>query len=431
MGCCDQCDSFFMSTSFALVDCNSFYASCERVFNPKLRNRPVVVLSNNDGVVVARSDEAKALGIKMGTPLHLIQDLIARNRVYVCSSNYALYGDMSNRVMNIMSEYAPEMEVYSIDEAFLNFSGIGNVKDLGHLIQQAILHGTGLPVCVGIGPTKVLAKIANAFAKKNKKISAVCDLSEITQRERVLDCFPVEDIWGIGFKSAEKLKNLQIFTAKELRDSDVDKIEKILTVVGKKIVFELRGISCLALETVRPDKKQIISSRSFGKPVYALEELKESISSYVERAAEKLRQQSSVCGHIQVFVQTNRFKAVQQYFNTASIRIPTPTSASNVLVKAAFQGLEKIYKEGIEYKKSGVVMSDIAHGNFVQLGLFEGGKSYFQDERIMKVMDKINQSKGFPSIRLGSSGINQAWKLRSELKSPNYTTRWNELPKAQ
>ncbi|MEI6806524.1 MAG: Y-family DNA polymerase [Myxococcaceae bacterium] len=420
-----------MNTCFALVDCNSFYASCERVFNPKLRNQPVIVLSNNDGVVVARSDEAKALGIKMGTPLHLIKELVRRNRVYVYSSNYALYGDMSNRVMNIMTTYAPEMEVYSIDEAFLNFSGVSNVKNLAHQIHQAILNGTGLPVCVGIGPTKVLAKIANAFAKKNKKISPVCDLSEISSRNTVLDSFPIEDIWGIGLKSAEKLKNLGIFTGKELRDSDTDKIENTLTVVGRRIVLELRGISCLALETVKPDKKQIISSRSFGKPVYALEELKESISSYVERAAEKLRHQSSVCGHMQVFVHTNRFKAVQQYFNTASIQIPTPTSASNVLVKAAFQGLEKIYKEGIEYKKSGVIISDIGPVGLVQLGLFDAGKSYFQDEKIMKVMDKINQSKGLSSIRLGSSGINQDWKLRSELKSPHYTTRWNDLPKAR
>lgn len=414
--------------SFALVDCNSFYASCERVFNPKLRGKPVIVLSNNDGVAVARSDEAKALGIKMGAPLHLIKDVVKKHRVHVYSSNYALYGDMSARVMNLLSQFAPEMEIYSIDEAFLDLSGVADQLQHAYKIHKTILKHTGIPTCVGIGPTKVLAKLANAYAKKHKHTSPVCDLSDPAYRERILSQFPVEDIWGIGRKSTEKLKRLCILTAQDLRDSDPDLIQKVLTIVGRKILLELQGISCLPLEMIPDDKKQIICSRSFGKPVFTLEELKEAVSTYVERAAEKLRHQQSVCGHIQVFVHTNRFKAVMQYFQAASIKIPTPTSAANTLVKIAFHGLEQIYREGIEYKKAGVILTDIRTTERIQLGLFDDRALYERDTQVMKVMDQINQTLGLHTIRLGSSGVDPTWKLKSALKSPNYTTRWEDIP---
>lgn len=415
-------------TMFALVDCNSFYCSCERVFNPKLNGKALVVLSNNDGIIIARTDEAKALGIKMGEAVFKIRDLIRRNKVHTYSSNYSLYGDMSHRVMQTLSQFTPEMEIYSIDEAFLNLCGFQELEAYGKKIHDTILMHTGIPTSVGIGPTKVLAKVANRIAKKRKHISPVFDLSSKEVQDTVLASFPVEDIWGIARRSAAKLEALGIRTAKELRDADLDLIEKVLTIVGRRLVSELRGFSCLPLELVRDDKKEIISSRSFGKPVFALDELKEALAHYVSRASEKLREQGSVCAHLQVFVHTNPHKNVSQYFNATSLKIMTPTSATSALVRYAFHALESIYKEGIEYKKTGVILSDFRTQN-IPFSLFEDRELYNQDNALTKVMDEINRTFGSHSVKLGSCGTESVWKMKSEIRSPCYTTRWKDLLK--
>lgn len=412
---------------FALVDCNSFYCSCERVFNPKLRNQPVIALSNNDGVTISRTDEAKALGIKMGDPYHKIQYLIKKHNIYVYSSNYTLYGDMSARVMKILSQFTPEIEIYSIDEAFLNLAGMNAFESYGLKIAKTVQQWTGIPVGVGIGPTKVLAKVANKIAKGQKHISPVFDISARDTQEYILRTFPVEDIWGIGHRSAEKLKNLGIHTAKDLRDADLDDIQKVLTIVGRKIALELRGFSCLALELVAENKKQIISSRSFGRPIFKLDELKEAVSHYVSRAAEKLRSQNSVCGHLQVFVHTNPFKQVTQYYNSTSVKIMTPTSTTSSLIKAAFVGLEKIFQDGIEYKKAGVMLSDLRQPDKIQFSLYDDAGIYFRDAELMKVVDKINHTFGSNTLQVAACGTKPLWAMRSNLRSPCYTTRWSDL----
>ncbi len=416
---------------FALVDCNSFYCSCEQVFNPKLKGKPVIVLSNNDGVTISRSDEAKNIGIKMGAPLHLIKQLVKAYNVNVFSSNYTLYGDLSARVMDILSQLAPELEIYSIDEAFLNLDGMRDLPSYGLRVHSTIMQWTGIPTCVGIGPTKVLAKIANHVAKKQKKVSPVFDLSRKDVQDQILASFPVADIWGVGTKSAAKLNALGIFTARELRDADLDLIQKHLTIVGRKIACEIGGISCLPLELIANDKKQIISSRSFGRPVFKSDELEEAVANYTSRAAEKLRDQNSVCGQLRVFVHTNRFKEVKQYYNHASIKISPPTASTSSLAKAAYLALGKIFKQGIEYKKAGIILSDIEKSDKIQFSLFDLQENYFKEEKTMKIMDQINGAFGSGTIKLASCGTSTPWKMNSQFRSPCYTTRWDDLLKVK
>lgn len=414
---------------FALVDCNSFYCSCERVFNPKLKNKPVVVLSNNDGIIISRTDEAKALGIKMGDAFHLIKDIIRVHNVQVFSSNYTLYGDLSARIMNILSQLTPELEIYSIDEAFLNLEGIKDLPSYGREIHSIIKQWTGIPTSIGIAPTKVLAKVANKIAKKQKNSFPVFDLSEESIQDTMLAVFPIEDVWGIGRRSAVKLKSLGILTARDLRDADLDLVQKNLTIVGRKIALELRGISCLPLELIQEDKKQIISSRSFGRPVYKKEELAEALAHYVSRAAEKLRNQNGLCGHLRIFVHTNRFKNVEQYYNYASINFLTPSSSSSRLIKAAHMGLDKIFREGVEYKKAGVIISDIRKNDRIQFSLFDNKAAHFRDDKVMSTLDEINKIFGSGTIQIASCGTNPLWQMNSQFRSPCYTTRWQDLLK--
>ena len=329
---------------FALVDGNSFYCSCERVFNPSLNNQPVVVLSNNDGCAVSRSDEAKALGIKMGDPLHLIKDIVKRNRVRVYSSNYALYGDLSARMMSTLAQFTPEMEVYSIDEAFLSLDGFGNrdLSEYAREIRKVVRRDTGIPTAIGIGPTKVLAKVANRLAKKNNRNDGVLNLCDRATQEEVLHALPVEDVWGIGARSAVKLNHAGVRTAKQLRDANLDEMQKLLTIVGRRIVLELRGESCLALEMIQEDRKQIVCSKSFGRPVCTLAELQEAVANYVTRACEKLRRQDGICHTMSVFFQTNRFKDGPQYYNSGMIKMDAGTSSTVRLSAAANRVLEQI-----------------------------------------------------------------------------------------
>jgi len=423
---------------FALVDGNSFYCSCERVFNPSLNNQPVIVLSNNDGCAVSRSDEAKALGIKMGDPLHLIQDIVKRNRVRVYSSNYALYGDLSARMMSTLAQFTPEMEVYSIDEAFLSLDGFGNrdLSEYAREIRRVVRRDTGIPTAIGIGPTKVLAKVANRVAKKNSKNDGVLNLCDRATQEEVLHALPVEDVWGIGARSAAKLNHVGVHTAKQLRDANLDEMQRLLTIVGRRIVLELRGESCLALEMIQEDRKQIVCSKSFGRPVYTLAELQEAVANYVTRACEKLRRQDGICHTMSVFVQTNRFKDGPQYYNSGMIKMDAGTSSTVRLSAAANHVLEQIFCEGIEYKKAGVIFSDIRPSASVQFSLFDDQGQHSQDAKVMKVMDAINARMGRNTLKIGACGNTSpseapAWEMQAKMRTPCYTTRWADLLKVK
>lgn len=420
-----------MEKIFALVDCNSFYCSCERVFNPKLNGKPIIVLSNNDGCAVSRTDEAKALGIKMGAVYFQIKDLIEKNKVHVFSSNYTLYGDMSARVMQVLSTFVPEMEMYSIDEAFLSFTGMKhyNLTEYSKHIRQTVLRHTGIPTCVGIGPTKVLAKIANKISKlKKEKTEGIFNLCDPDFRDKCLRQFPVEDIWGVGHQSARKLHDLKIKTAYDLQRSDPDRIRRILTVTGARIVQELRGISCLDLATDIEDRKQIVSSRSFGKQVKDLVEIQESIANHVTNATEKLRSQNLICKNLTVFVQTNPFSKTEQYFNSASTNMMSGTSVTPKLIASAFKLLDRIYVPGYEYKKVGVMLNNLTKKEFIQTDFF-GVHDSVNEDFYMDLIDQINKHHGKNTVRFAASGVDQFWQMLSRMKSQCYTTRWSELLK--
>jgi len=413
---------------FALVDCNNFYASCERVFSPKLNNRPVIVLSNNDGCVIARSDEVKALGIKMGEPAFKIKDFLRKNNVAIFSSNFALYGDMSQRVMYTLGTLAPEMEIYSIDEAFLDLSKLThiNLYGYGQKIRNAVMRHTGIPVSMGIASTKTLSKVANHIAKRHKKDISVFILND-EKIEKTLENFPIEKVWGIGRRYADFLKSYNIHTALDFRNANEKWIKKHLTVVGARMIRELKGISCLPLELVRPDKKAICTSRSFGIMVKDIAQLRESVAMYATRCAEKLRKQTSCAGIITVFINTNRFKPeLPQYNNYQVIKLSVPSSSTAEIIKQSIRGLESIYRAGYKYKKAGVIVTGIVPENQVQQGLFDV-MDREKDRRVTEVMDEVNGAMGRDVVRYAIQGFDRKWRLRQEQLSPCYTTRWNNL----
>lgn len=418
---------------FALVDCNNFYASCERVFNPALANLPVVILSNNDGCAIAMSNEAKSLGIKIGTPFFKLQKLINENGVRIFSSNYSLYGDLSQRVMDTLSAFTPEIEVYSIDEAFLSLDDFTiDLDSYGREIRSTVKQHTGIPVSVGIARTKTLAKLANRTAKKNKILNGVLDLSSLPEAtiDKYLNIFSVSDIWGIGEQNTKKLNNAGIYTALQLKNcSDLWVQNNLGGVVGLRTVWELRGISCIDLESARPDKKAIISSRSFGSPVENLLDLEESVADYVSRAAVKLRKQNCLAGNLQVYLATNYFKPNDaQYSNSASMLLANPTDYTPDLVHHAITLLRRIYQSGFKFKKTGVMLTDIRPKQNMQPDLFQyenGDKK----EAVMQVFDAINQRYGKAMIKSGAAGINQQWQMRREYLSNRFTTSWQGLLK--
>jgi len=413
---------------FALVDCNNFYASCERVFHPKLNHKPVIVLSNNDGCVIARSNEAKALGIKMGEPAFKIKQFLRDNNVAVFSSNYALYGDLSSRVMRVLWELSPEMEIYSIDEAFLDLHGFDGKQlfEFGQTVRNTVMQHTGIPISVGIASTKTLSKVANHIAKKHKRDVGVFVLNNQVI-EPVLKHFPVGDIWGIGRRYAEFLKSHNIHTALEFRNTNANWIRKHLTVMGTRMIKELSGISCLPMEFVTPDKKAICTSRSFGVMVEDIAQLRESVSMYATRCAEKLRKQKSCAGIINVFIQTNRFKPeLPQYYNGRIIKLQVPSNSTAELIYHSVRGLESIYKQGYKYKKAGVIVTGIMPSNQVQQSLFDV-MDRDTDQIITKTMDIINSRMGRDMVRYAVQGFNRKWRLRQEQLSPCYTTRWSNL----
>ena len=413
-----------------LVDANNFYVSCERVFAPRLEGKPVVVLSNNDGCVVARSNEVKALGIAMGTPVHAIRALIRRHRIQVYSSNYSLYGDLSARMMTVLGQFTPRVEVYSIDEAFLDLTGFADSALLAYAqgIVQTVRRWLGLPVSIGIGPTKVLAKVANRIAKKQRVPGGVVALLERERQTEALADLKTADLWGIAGRWSAKLEALGIDTALRLREADPPWLRSVFGVVMERIVYELRGTSCLALEEVAPPKQQIIASRSFGKPVTALDELKQAVAFHVTRAAVKLRRQGSEARGLQVFLSTNPFVPDDpQYHNTGTLELPAPTADTGLLIGQAMRGLATIYREGYRYKKTGIMLWSLSPAHRRQGALFGAGDGE-RSQRLMETLDAVNARMGRGTLHFGTEGFQRPWAMRQERRSPAYTTRWSDVP---
>ena len=412
---------------FALVDCNNFYASCERAFNPALKDRPIVVLSNNDGCVVARSSEAKALGIPMAVPYFEHEKLIKKHKIAVFSSNYQLYGDMSQRVMDSLRLFCPDMEVYSIDEAFLRLDHMPqkNLSEYCRMIRAKILQWTGIPVSIGIGATKVLSKVANHVAKKQTNSGAFDIRTPHTQQE-ILEKLEVEKIWGIAGRWAERLSRMGIHKASELRDTHPHIIRKQLSVVGERILRELRGQSCIDLEDVQP-RKNIMSSKSFGTLVTGKRPLEEALSNYAARACEKLRNQNSRAQGVYVFVRTSEFRETdRQYNNGLTCTLPVPESDTRIIIAAAKFCLDKIYKPGYRYKKTGIMLLDLIPDSVDQGHLFVNPEHPKRD-RLMSLVDRINYDQGPDTLFFGAQGVTREWKMRCGLRSPRYTTQWDEL----
>ena len=436
---------------YGLVDCNNFYVSCERVFNPSLRGKPVVVLSNNDGCIIARSNEAKALGIPMGAPLHLYKTLIKQNKIFTYSSNYTLYGDMSSRVMSVLNYFIPNIEIYSIDEAFLNLKNfnIQSLQDEMFKIRERIYQWTGIPVSIGIGPTKTLAKLANKIAKKNSS-NGVYILTVSTQLIHILSNMKLEDIWGVSKGWGNRLRSIGINNPRQLQQANPRQIRTLISVVGERIIYELRGQPCLVLEEVI-NKKSITVSRSFGNMINDKDSLKKALANYAARAAEKLRYQDSVCGGIYVFINTNRFRERDlQYSNSATINFDELTDSTTIIIEKSFKLLENLYRPKYNYKKIGVTLlglkkkDDGSSDNYIIQGsLFIPNA----DQKIhmsrscdrMKLIDNINTKMGKMTIFHGSQGVIKnsrniksepdKWRMRSCYKSPFYTTNWDDILK--
>ncbi len=417
---------------FALVDCDNFYASCERVFNPQLAGKPVLVLGNNDGVVVARSNEAKALGIPMGVPAFKYRDLIRRHNIQTFSSNYALYGDMSQRVMETLQQFSPEVEVYSIDEAFLSLAGVDarTRTEYGRTIRATVKQWTGIPVSVGIAETKTLAKIAGHLAKRSPDAAGVLDLTAWPDRDDLLTTVPVEDVWGIGPNYARRLTQHGITTARALRDAGDPWIRQQMGVVGLRTVHELRGISCLPLEQCPPPKQGITCSRAFGQPITTLTEMREAVAAYTARAAEKLRGEQLAASALTVFLTTNSFKDEPQYSNATTLRLPVATDATPELLRVALRGIEAIYREDFPYKKAGVMLLGLVPVGQVQTNLYDHANRE-RSTRLMRAVDSVNAREGADTVRFAASGLTQRWRTKFGKRSPAFTTNWQELPLVQ
>ena len=420
---------------FALVDVNNFYVSCERVFNPRLEQVPVVVLSNNDGCAVARSNEVKALGVKMGAPWFKLKDLQKKHGIVALSSNYTLYGDMSNRVVSVMRDLAPDIEVYSIDESFIRIERTahlyGGTVPMGHTIRHRIRQWTGLPVCVGIGETKTLAKFANHIAKKNNEFNGVCDVAAMSldERNQWMRRIDVGEVWGIGRRISERLIKMKIHSVHDLVTADIKRLRAQFGVVMERTVSELRGVSCLALEDVTPSKQQIMSSRSFGTMMHTIELISEAVAWHVHAAAEKLRAQRSVAGAIYVFIQTNRFRdSDPQYNGGMVVPLADVSDDTRTLTAAALHGLRRIFREGYAYKKCGVMLMELQDKRIRQETLFDDPQARARSARVMLALDAVNGVWGRGTLRTAASGITQRWAMRSENRSPRYTTHWRDLP---
>lgn len=414
---------------YGIVDCNNFYASCERLFQPKLQDRPIVVLSNNDGCLIARSNEAKDLGIPMGAPYFKVRSMIQENNVAVFSSNYTLYGDMSQRVMNSLAAMVPALEVYSIDEAFFDFSGMSllDVDAMVRNIQKKVSQDTGIPVSIGLAPTKTLAKIANHVAKKDASKKGVCIIYPEDDIKSLLASFPIRKVWGIGRGFAEKLCTWGLDNALKFAEADPRFIRSKMSVVGAKTQLELKGVPCMELELIRPAKKGICTTRSFGKTVDNYNDLAEAVSTYAVRCAEKLRREKLCAGVLSVYLRTNRFSGKEQYRNGMSLQLPVATSSNTEIVKAALKALREIYRPEFQYKRAGVFVSNIVPQDQQQYQLFDHINRDKQ-KRLMSAIDQINRAMGRNTVQLAiQGGEAQSWQGKCELASHRYTTRWDEM----
>ena len=412
---------------YALVDGNNFYASCERVFNPALQHKPIVVLSNNDGIIIARSNEAKALGIKMGIPAFKIKDLINTHQVTAFSSNYALYGDMSQRMMQIFQNFSPDVEIYSIDEAFLDFSGFkpSDLKQTGLKLRKTVLKQIGIPVSVGFGPTKTLAKIANRIAKKHMK-NGVALIDDSYKIERALKMIPLDDVWGIGRQYSKFLKKQQLETAWDFTRLSDTYIRKQMSINGLRTKAELLGTACIPMSAIPQNRKAIRTARTFTKSTANYDFVAEAVAGFAARCGEKLRQQQSVANLLTVFIRTDKFNRSQKYYaNSFTLQI-NATSSSIELIKAAKTALKIIYEKTYAYKKAGVLVSGLVQEKHRQLSLFDDS-NYIRQRQAMKIIDQINQTNGYHLLKFAAEGPFRAWRLQQEHRSKRYTTRWEEL----
>ena len=417
-----------MTVPIALVDCNNFYASCERVFQPGLRGQPVVVLSNNDGCVIARSNEAKALGIRMGEPWHICRARVDTQGVIVRSSNYTLYGDMSSRVMRVLGQFTPNLEIYSIDEAFLGLQGLEQ-RLAAHAdeLRRTVLQWTGIPVSVGIAPSKTLAKAANRIAKKEPGRGGVCVLLEDEEQRDALAKLELTDLWGVAGRTAQRLVDLGITTPLQLRDADPRFMRGHFSVVMERLIHELRGNPCIGLEEVTPDRKSIVASRSFGQQVTERRQLEEAVSVYTARAAQKMRRQQLACVCLGVFIETNHFKPEEpQNSGSCSIRLPVASADTGRLIAAAMKVLALLFKPGFRYRKAGVVFLELVAASSVQGALFDPPDDAKSKAR-MKALDTLNARFGRGTVAYGTAGERQRWTMQRDHSSPRYTTEWGEI----
>ena len=412
---------------FALIDCNAFYVSCERVFNPKLNNSPVVALSNNDGCIISRSKEAKALGIKMGVPLFKVKDIVEKEKVVVFSSNYTLYADMSRRVMNIISSSSPYTEIYSIDEAFVELSSLPiDYESYAHQLRQTILQHTGIPVSIGIASTKTLAKVANHKAKKDDSLNGVCSLVNYNNIDQILELTEVGDVWGVGRRLSKKLINHGIHNAKLLKNCSDSWIRKMMSVNGLKTITELRGISCIPLEEYSMTRKSCCTTRSFGKLLTNLEDIEQAVTTFARRAAERIRSESLAASCVSVFVRTNPFDKKSAYYsNGASRTLSHPTHDSITIIETALLLTKRIFKNNYQYKKAGVLLSGLCDDSEIQETLFE--KNYNQNSDLMSAIDAINYRYGRDTLQMASECKVGNWKQKRENCTRNYTTQIDRL----
>ncbi len=420
------------SNVVALVDVNNFFVSCERVFLPALEKRPVAVLSNNDGCVVARSNEVKALDVPMAVPFYQVREIFEKHKVVVFSSNFQLYGDMSDRVMSILSRFSPYQEIYSIDECFLDFSGFShlNLTEYAHEIRNCVRQWIGLPISIGIAPTKTLAKLANHFAKTRPEFENVCDLTALSSGEFdvLLASVHVGKVWGIGHELKDKLMRMGIKTPLDLRNANPDLIRSRFSITVERTVEELRGEGCVTLDDSFEPRKQIMSTRSFGVPVYSLNDLSEAVASYIARAVEKLREQQSAAGGLMVFIRTSPHIDKEKRFQKSwYTHLPTHTDNIFTLTQTAIAGLKTIYRSGPKYQKAGILLTHLIPASQQQRTLFDNPQEEEKASRLLDTLDEINQEMGRGTIHLASEGCNQSWKVKSEKRTPPYTTRWDSI----
>ncbi len=425
------CFKHYIYFMFALVDCNNFYASCERVFNPNLQHKPIVILSNNDGCIISRSDEAKKLGIPMGAPIFKYRSLIANHNVKVFSSNYSLYGDMSSRVMSILKQFTPDIQVYSIDESFLKLEGFEdyNLTDYGMLMKNRILKWTGIPTCAGIAPTKALSKVANKIARKYpNQTNGVYVIDTEAKRVKALKWTKIKDIWGIGKKLSNRLATKGCKNAYDFTQLPESWVKSNMSVVESRLQRDLLGIPTLDLE-VQKSKKSIATTRTFEKPLKELDKIKERISTFAFVSGEKLRRQNSHCHMIIVILRSNYFREdLKQHYATKVISLPYPTNSSLVLSNYAIKAIEEVFKSGIAYKKAGIILTGLVPSNNYQLNIFDWENSNHQP--LMKAIDKINY-RFSNKIKLANQDLKKTWKMKQDHLSPNYTTNLQDIIKVK